>query len=148
MARPIWSRRFRDKSLGLPFVASHREELHMARMPCLALMLLAATLTLPGTAAADSSWLSNEAIWRLMDTCTRQAQKAYPDYTKEGHMQREAYRANCLRANNLPYAGSATPAAPLPPMQPAQQPLQQMQQTQQMQQLQQLQQLQQMQMPH
>ncbi len=85
---------------------------------CFALLLTVALLGLPGAAVADQQWKTNNAIWRLRDICTTQAQKAYPDYTPESNAKREKALNACLRQSNLPVEGSSAPApAPPPPPQ-------------------------------
>jgi hypothetical protein len=94
----------------------------------LGLMLLLADVVAigrPTPVIAQAAWTQSEAVWRLMDLCTRNAQKAYPDYTHEDKLKREAYRASCMRSNNLPYegapaAGSTVAPAPSLPVAPAQ----------------------------
>lgn len=76
----------------------------------LAIPLTVALLWLPAAAVADQQWKSNSAIWKLRDTCTTQAQKAYPDYTPESNAKRQKAREDCLRASNLPVDGSSAPA--------------------------------------
>jgi hypothetical protein len=76
----------------------------------LALLLTAAVPWLSGAAVADQQWKSSSAIWKLRDTCTLQAQKAYPDYTPESNAKRQKALDACLRANNLPVEGSSAPS--------------------------------------
>jgi hypothetical protein len=45
--------------------------------------------------------------WKTADTCAKQAQTAYPDFTAESNAKREAKLKECLNINNLP------PRAPL-----------------------------------
>lgn len=90
----------------------------MLRTRCTVLLLplvaVAALAAVPA-ARADQNWKTSSAVWKAMDDCTRAAQKAYPDYTRESNAKREAYRQQCLRNANLP----ADTAAP-----PVQQPVQ------------------------
>ena len=63
-------------------------------------------------AFADAAWATqagNGAItkWKGMDTCARQAQAAFPDFTAASNAKRDAKLNDCLNANNLP------PRAPL-----------------------------------
>jgi hypothetical protein len=37
-----------------------------------------------------------------MDTCTRQAQTAFPDFTAESNAKRDAKLKECLAGRNLP----------------------------------------------
>lgn len=83
----------------------------------LALLPAAALLLLTPPAGADQNWKTSSMVWRQMDNCTRAAQKAYPDYTRESNAKREKARQDCLRSENLP--GEASPPPPTP--QPAQQ---------------------------
>ncbi len=59
--------------------------------------------------AAWATQPGNVAItrWKGMDTCARQAQAAYPDFTAASNAKRDAKLNDCLNANNLP------PRAPL-----------------------------------
>ncbi len=79
-------------------------------------LVAAAALAAAPAARADQNWKTSSAVWKTMDDCTRAAQKAYPDYTRESNAKREAFRQKCLRNSNLP-ADSAAP----PVQQPAQQ---------------------------
>jgi hypothetical protein len=83
----------------------------------LALLLGLTALWLPVPASADQNWKTSSAVWRAMDKCTEAAQKAYPDYTPESNLKREAARQKCLRGGNLPGDASSPP----PPQQPVQQ---------------------------
>jgi len=76
--------------------------------------LVIGVLATPQPSRADSVWQENSSIWKTRDACTRQAQKLFPDYTKEGNAQRAKYRATCLRANNLPVDSVPSPPAPVP----------------------------------
>ncbi len=89
----------------------------MAKMLRLASLVIAAALLSPRLASADQYWKDSSLLWRKMDACTRAAQKAYPDYTRESNAKREKARQDCLRSQNLP--GDASPPPPTP--QPAQQ---------------------------
>jgi hypothetical protein len=82
------------------------------RLIILSFVCLAAAWSTP--ALADANFQTSQALWKLMDICTEQAQKAYPDYTHEGRVQRDAAREACMRANNLPYedTGGSAPAPP------------------------------------
>ena len=40
--------------------------------------------------------------WRAMDSCARQAQTAYPEFTAEANAKRDAKLKECLNANGLP----------------------------------------------
>ena len=82
----------------------------LRRCLVLALLALAAAL-LPPRAGADDKLRQSDVIWRAVDSCTRAAVKAYPDYTAEALAKREVQRRLCLRRNNLP-GGDDLPAAP------------------------------------
>jgi hypothetical protein len=84
----------------------------MASLLRLVLLGAAVALALPRPASADANWKNSQAVWSQMDKCTRAAQKAYPDYTRESNAKREATRQLCLRASNLP--GEAIPPSPSP----------------------------------
>jgi hypothetical protein len=58
-------------------------------------------------AALGQQCKTNSAYWRVMDACTSQAQKLYPDYTPESNAKGEKARQAWLRASNLPTAGSS-----------------------------------------
>jgi hypothetical protein len=45
--------------------------------------------------------------WKTADTCARQAQTAYPDFSAESNAKRDARLKECLNSNGLP------PRAPL-----------------------------------
>lgn len=77
-------------------------------------LALALPALAPQRAEADANWKQSNAVWRAMDKCTRDAQKRFPDYTREANGKREAYRQQCLRSANLP--GEADPP---PQQQPA-----------------------------
>lgn len=76
--------------------------------------LVIGVLATPYPSHADSVWQENSSMWKTRDACARQAHKLFPDYTKEANAQREKYRANCLRANNLPVDSDPSPPAPAP----------------------------------
>jgi hypothetical protein len=65
-----------------------------------------------GTAEATSQGMGAIARWKTMDTCAKQAQAAFPDFTPDANAKREAKLKDCLNANNLP------PREPLAPPQP------------------------------
>ena len=56
----------------------------------------------PGRSVADGAWQQSNKVWKAMDQCARAAQRAFPDYTHEARIKREAFRSNCLRRENLP----------------------------------------------
>ena len=65
-----------------------------------------------GTAGATGQGMTAIARWKTMDTCAKQAQAAFPDFTPDANAKREAKLKACLNANNLP------PREPLAPPQP------------------------------
>lgn len=65
-----------------------------------------------GPAEATSQGMGAIARWKTMDTCAKQAQAAFPDFTPDANAKREAKLKDCLNANNLP------PREPLAPPQP------------------------------
>lgn len=74
---------------------------------------LLALLTV-STIAAQATQPGQSAItnWKLMDTCAKQAQTAYPDFNAESNAKRDAQLNQCLRNNILPpRQPSATPEA-------------------------------------
>jgi hypothetical protein len=72
--------------------------------------LAAALALLPGAAHAPTAQ-GTAAIqrWKTMDTCARQAQAAFPDYSADSNAKREAKLKDCLNANNLPPREPASP---------------------------------------
>jgi hypothetical protein len=82
-----------------------------ARAIYLLLTLAAGAIVLPAASAfADNNWKQSNALWRLMDTCTRAAQKQYPDHTPEAIAKRDQARRQCLRRSNLPGDADAPPS--------------------------------------
>jgi hypothetical protein len=78
----------------------------------LAILLAAALMLVAGAAAATQQGIQAEAAWKVMDTCTKQAQAAFPDFTADANAKREAMLNQCLEANNLPPRAPETPAPP------------------------------------
>jgi NAD(P)H-dependent FMN reductase len=78
----------------------------------LAVALVVALGVSAGTARATSQGMTAIARWKTMDTCAKQAQAAFPDFTPDANAKREAKLKDCLNANNLP------PREPLAPPQP------------------------------
>jgi len=68
-----------------------------------------AVLLLAAPAAADNGWKTSSSIWKIYDTCTKQALKQFPDYTPESTAKREKARRTCLEASNLPAEGGTLP---------------------------------------
>jgi hypothetical protein len=73
----------------------------MKRTAFLVLMGLALSA---GAAEAAVTQQGNAAIarWKTMDTCAKQAQAAFPDFSPESNAKRDAKLKDCLNANNLP----------------------------------------------
>ena len=63
---------------------------------------LLATVVAAGTAQASQQGVVVEKNWKTMDTCTRQAQTAFPDFTAESNAKRDAKLKECLAGRNLP----------------------------------------------
>ena len=55
-----------------------------------------------GRAGATSQGMGAIGRWKTMDTCAKQAQAAFPDFTPDANAKREAKLKDCLNANNLP----------------------------------------------
>jgi len=65
--------------------------------------LVAAFALVPAVAYASSqAGQQSIAKWKLMDTCAKQAQTAFPDFTAESNAKREARLKACLSGSNLP----------------------------------------------
>ncbi|HXC90118.1 MAG TPA: hypothetical protein VNV18_08135 [Stellaceae bacterium] len=73
--------------------------------------LVAAGLALVsgGAQAATAQATSAMQHWKTMDTCAKQAQAAFPDYTPDSNAKRDARLKDCLNANNLPPREPSTP---------------------------------------
>jgi hypothetical protein len=71
----------------------------------------AAALALLSSAAQAATAQGTGAIvrWKGMDTCARQAQTAFPDFSPDSNAKREAKLKDCLNANNLPPREPASP---------------------------------------
>jgi hypothetical protein len=74
--------------------------------------LVIGMLGFAGTAWATQAGNGAIVKWKGMDTCARQAQAAFPDFTPASNAKRNAKLNECLNANNLP------PRAPLPAQPP------------------------------
>ena len=62
-----------------------------------------------GTTQATSQGNGAIAHWKTMDTCAKQAQAAFPDFTPDADAKRDAKLKECLSSQNLP------PREPLSP---------------------------------
>jgi hypothetical protein len=70
-------------------------------------MIRAAAVILLLVLAAAPAQASQQGVvvgknWKSMDTCTRQAQSAFPDFTAESNAKRDAKLKECLAGGNLP----------------------------------------------
>jgi hypothetical protein len=65
---------------------------------------------LAGPAFATGQGTSVMQKWKTMDTCAKQAQMAFPDFTPEANAKRDAQLRNCLNGNNLPPHQPAGPS--------------------------------------
>jgi hypothetical protein len=69
--------------------------------------LVAASLLWPLGAGATQQGQAALRGWKTADTCAKQAQTAYPDFSAESNAKRDAKLKECLSINGLP------PRAPL-----------------------------------
>lgn len=65
-------------------------------------LLVAVALVSPLSAGATQQGQTALKNWKTMDTCAKQAQTAYPDFTAESNAKRDAKLKECLNSNNLP----------------------------------------------
>lgn len=65
-------------------------------------LLAAVFLLTPLDAGATQQGQSAMRSWKAMDSCARQAQTAYPDFSAESNAKRDAKLKECLNANGLP----------------------------------------------
>jgi hypothetical protein len=72
-----------------------------------ALPLAAVSLLWPLSVGASQQGQSALRGWKAMDSCAKQAQTAYPDFSAESNVKRDARLKECLDGNGLP------PRAPL-----------------------------------
>ena len=89
------------------------------RQLCLILIFALPTLAVPECDAAESQWMQSKRVWSKMDRCAHEAQKKYPDYTRESNAKREAFRRLCLRKENLPGGDDPEPEPQQQPQQPS-----------------------------
>jgi hypothetical protein len=64
--------------------------------------------------AMAPAWASQQGVgtirnWKTMDLCAKEAQAAFPDFTAEAQVKRDAKLKECLAGKNLP------PREPLAP---------------------------------
>jgi hypothetical protein len=72
-----------------------------------AIPLVAVSLLWPLSVGASQQGESALRGWKRMDSCAKQAQTAYPDFSAESNAKRDARLKECLDGNGLP------PRAPL-----------------------------------
>ena len=72
-----------------------------------ALPLVAVSLLWPLSVGATQQGQGALRNWKTADSCARQAQTAYPDFSAESNAKRDAKLKECLNLNSLP------PRAPL-----------------------------------
>ncbi len=80
-------------------------------------ILVALGLALAGAATsrparADTQQNQSFAAWKVMQDCSKQTNKQFPDHTPEGNAKREASYRECLRVHRLPVP--VTDPAPAP----------------------------------
>jgi hypothetical protein len=73
-------------------------------------MAAALALLTGGAEAATAQGTNAVKRWGNMDTCAKQAQAAFPDFSPDSNAKREAKLKDCLNANNLPPREPASPA--------------------------------------
>jgi hypothetical protein len=78
----------------------------------LAMLFATALMLIAGPAAATQQAIWAEARWKAMDTCTKQAQATFPDFTAAAAAKRDALLNQCLELNNLPPRQPELPASP------------------------------------
>ncbi|HMD66030.1 MAG TPA: hypothetical protein VKG22_05205 [Stellaceae bacterium] len=64
--------------------------------------LVVAFLLSAVSAGATQQGQSALRSWKMMDSCARQAQTAYPEFNAEANAKRDAKLKECLNANGLP----------------------------------------------
>ena len=69
--------------------------------------LAAVSLLWPLSVGATQQGQAALRGWKTADSCAKQAQTAYPDFSAESNAKRDAKLKECLNANGLP------PRAPL-----------------------------------
>ena len=72
-----------------------------------AIPLVAVSLLWPLSVGASQQGQSALRGWKTMDSCAKQAQTAYPDFSAESNAKRDARLKECLNTYGLP------PRAPL-----------------------------------
>ena len=67
------------------------------------------TLLFCGAAVASQQGVLVEKRWKVMDSCTKQAQTAFPDFTAEANAKRDAKLKECLAGQGLPQREPLSP---------------------------------------
>ena len=67
-----------------------------------AFLLAAVSLLWPLSVGATQQGQAALRGWKSMDSCARQAQTAYPDFSADSNAKRDAKLKECLNANGLP----------------------------------------------
>jgi hypothetical protein len=75
------------------------EEVPMKRFGLLLVPLLVLS---PVSARATQQGQTTLRNWKTMDSCARQAQTAYPEFSADSNSKRDAKLKECLRVNGLP----------------------------------------------
>jgi hypothetical protein len=63
---------------------------------------LACVLLLAGSADASQQGHAVFSNWKAADSCAKQAQAAFPDFSAESNAKRDAKLKECLTAGSLP----------------------------------------------
>jgi hypothetical protein len=85
--------------IGIACLPIARKETSMNRLAlALAVVLIPSTVSAQGTQQGHMAMLK----WKLMDTCAKQAQTAYPENNAASNANRDTVLRACLSANGLP----------------------------------------------
>jgi hypothetical protein len=81
-------------------------------MRLIAPAVAALVLVSAGSAMATQAGVNAMLGWKTMDSCAKQAQARYPDFTADSNAKRDAMLKACLQQNNLPprQLDTSTPA--------------------------------------
>jgi hypothetical protein len=71
-------------------------------MRLVALAVGALVLASAGTAMATQAGVNAMLGWKTADSCAKQAQTRYPDFTADSNAKRDAMLKACLEQNELP----------------------------------------------
>jgi hypothetical protein len=74
--------------------------------------IAASVLLFAGAAMATQAGVNAMLGWKTMDSCAKEAQERYPDFTAESNAKRDAQLKACLEQNNLPPRQLDTPTSP------------------------------------